>query len=486
MTIFGQGARIDTPMGRAMRAARATLRSVAFFSFFINLLALTSSVYMLQIYDRVLASRSEATLLYLTLFATACLATLAGLETVRSRLLVRLGARFDAQLSGLVFGRTLSGGRSSQSLRDLDQVRGFVTGATMLSLLDAPWMPLYIGLVYLLHPWLGHVALAGGVVLFVLGVWNERSTREPLAEAGKETAAGNHFAETSARNAEVIRAMGMLPGLAKVWRERHDFGLGLQGLASDKAATIAAVAKAVRLFLQIAVLGVGALLVIKQETTAGVMIAASIVMGRALAPLEAAIGGWRGFLGGTRVVPAAGRSDRHPGRRASADAAAHAARRAGVRVGSAGAARSTQAHGAEPEVRARARDSAWASSAPARRASRRWRAAGRRRVAAGRRRGPARRRRASRTGTASARPAASATCRRTSSCSTARWPQTSRASASAIPGRRRGGPAGRRARDDPRPARRLRHGDRRGRRQPVGRPAPAGRPGTGASMPARR
>ena len=144
--------------------------------------------------------------------------------------------------------------------------------------------------------WLGHVALAGGVILFVLGVWNERSTRGPLAEAGKEMAAGGRFAETSARNAEVIKAMGMLPGLTRVWRQWHDFGIGLQGVASDKAANIAAVAKALRLFLQIAILGVGALLVIQQQSTAGVMIAASIIMGRGLAPLESAIGGWRGFL----------------------------------------------------------------------------------------------------------------------------------------------------------------------------------------------
>jgi PrtD family type I secretion system ABC transporter len=296
MTIFGPAASVDTPIGRAMQAVRSTLGAVAFFSFFINLLALTGSVYMLQIYDRVLSSRSEATLLGLTVFAAGCLLTLAGLELVRSRLLVRMGARFDAQLSGLVFSRTLSGGRNAQGLRDLDTVRGFVTGGTMLSLLDAPWMPIYIALVYVLHPWLGHVALAGGVILFVLGVWNERSTRGPLAEAGKEMAAGARFTETSARNAEVIRAMGMLPGLTKVWRLQHDFGLGLQGVASDKAANVAAIAKALRLFLQVAILGVGAILVINQQTTAGVMIAASIVMGRGLAPLEAAIGGWRSFL----------------------------------------------------------------------------------------------------------------------------------------------------------------------------------------------
>ncbi|MBP8134594.1 MAG: type I secretion system permease/ATPase, partial [Zoogloea sp.] len=236
------------------------------------------------------------TLLYLTLFAGTCLATLAALEVVRSRLLVRLGARFDAQLSGLVFMRTLTAGRSGQSLRDLDQLRNFLTGSHILSLLDAPWMPIYIGLVYLLHPMLGHVALAGGVLLFLLALWNERDTREPLAEAGKQMAAGTQFAEISARNAEAIRAMGMLPGLTVLWRKRHDLGLGLQGLASDRAGNVAAVAKALRFFLQVAILGVGAWLVIKQECTGGVMIASSIIMGRGLAPVEAAIGGWRGFL----------------------------------------------------------------------------------------------------------------------------------------------------------------------------------------------
>lgn len=287
---------LDSPLGRALGAVRAAVRSVAFFSFFINLLALTGSVYMLQVYDRVLASGSGATLLYLTLFATACLATLALLEVVRTRLLVRVGTRFDAQLSEMVFQRTLSSGRNGQSLRDLDQLRGFVTGATSLALLDAPWIPVYVGLVYVLHPLLGHVALAGGVVLLALALWNEQATRQALAEAGREMSASNQFAEMSARNAEVVRAMGMLPGLTKVWRKRHELGIGLQGLASDRAGNVAAVAKAVRMFLQVAILGVGAWLVIQGQLTAGVMVAASIIMGRGLAPLESAIGGWRGFL----------------------------------------------------------------------------------------------------------------------------------------------------------------------------------------------
>lgn len=295
MTV-GTKARIDTPFRRAMDAAKATLRQITFFSFFINLLMLTSSVYMLQVYDRVLSSRSGSTLLYLTLFAAACLATLAALEVVRSRMLVRLGARFDAQLSGQVFDRTLSAGRNGQALRDLDALRGFLTGAQILSLLDAPWMPIYVGLVYVLHPLLGHVALLGAIILFSLGLWNERATRAPLAEAGGELAASMQFAELSARNTEAVRAMGMLPGLSAIWRKRHDLGLGLQGVASDRAANVAAIAKATRFMLQIAILGVGAWLVIQEESTAGIMIAASIVMGRGLAPVEAAIGGWRGFL----------------------------------------------------------------------------------------------------------------------------------------------------------------------------------------------
>lgn len=285
-----------TPLSRALHLVRRTLWVVFFFSFFINLLVLTSSVYMLQVYDRVLASRSLPTLLYLTIFAAACLATLAALEVVRSRLLVRMGVRVDAQLSEPAFAKTLQAGRPTQALRDVDQVRTFFAGPTMLSLLDAPWMPVYIALVYLLHPWLGHVALGGGLILIALALWNEKSTRAPLSEAARALHASSQFAETSARNSEVVRAMGMLPGLSKVWRERHDLGLGLQGVASDRAANVSAVAKAMRLFLQIGILGVGAWLVIRQESTAGVMIAASIVMGRALQPVEAAIGGWRGFL----------------------------------------------------------------------------------------------------------------------------------------------------------------------------------------------
>ena len=286
------GAGIQLP--RALQIVRRSLTVVAFFTFFINLLALTGSVYMLQIYDRVLASRNLATLTYLTLFAVGCLATLAVLEVVRSRLLVRMGVRFDAHLSEGVFRHTLLQGRSSLALKDVEQLRTFLSGPTMLALLDLPWMPLYIALVYLMHPWLGHVALSGGIVLVLLGLWNEQCTRLPLREAGHALGGSARQAELAGRNAEVVAALGMTDALARIWRRRQEVGLGLQGLASDRGANVSAVAKAFRMFLQVAILGVGAWLVILQQTTAGVMIAASIVMGRALAPLEASIGAWRG------------------------------------------------------------------------------------------------------------------------------------------------------------------------------------------------
>lgn len=291
-----QHSKQSTPLASAMAEARSLMVRVAGFSFLINLLMLVSPLYMLQVYDRVLVASSGPTLLFLTLFAVACLGTMALLELVRSRILVRMGGRLDALLSGDLFRLVLSRGYTGQFFRDLDSVRSFLTGAGTLALLDAPWVPIYIALVYVLHPWLGHVALAGAVLLFVLGWLNERATRVPLTQAGAEMAAGTQFAELSARNSDVVLAMGMLPGLRAVWRKRHAAGMRLQARASDRAGELAAVAKFLRILLQMAILGVGAYLVIDQQATGGVMIAASIVMGRGLAPVESAMGAWRGFL----------------------------------------------------------------------------------------------------------------------------------------------------------------------------------------------
>jgi PrtD family type I secretion system ABC transporter len=284
------------PLQHALDEAKRSLAHVGVFSFFVNLLMLTGSVYMLQVYDRVLAARSPYTLLYLTLVAAGALLTMSALDVVRSRLLVRIGARFDRDLSPQVFSAVLVQGTNGQPFRDMHSLRTFLTGSSMLALLDVPWTPVFLVFVYLLHPMLGHVALIGGIALFVVGLVNEASTRGPLARAGSELATSTSFAEASARNAEVVRAMGMLPGLLRVWQRRNDAGLALQALASDRAATMTATAKFLRLFLQVGILGVGAYLVIREETTAGVMIAASIIMGRALAPVESAISTWRSIL----------------------------------------------------------------------------------------------------------------------------------------------------------------------------------------------
>ena len=285
-----------SPLGRAWAIVRSSLWVVAFFSFFINLLTLTGSLYMLQVYDRVLASRSTSTLLWLTLFAASCLATMAVLDIVRSRLLVRMSMRVDAVLSDPVFASTLNEGRSGRSLRDVEQLRLFSAGPAMLNLLDAPWAPFYIAIVYVLHPWLGHVALLGGLVLIALGLWNEWVTRKPLHEASNLASASNRFAEVAARNSEAIHAMGMLRSLNHQWKKRHQASIMLHAAASDAAGHVTAAAKAFRLLLQVAILGVGAWLVILDQTTAGAMVAASIIMGRGLAPLEGAIGSWRQYL----------------------------------------------------------------------------------------------------------------------------------------------------------------------------------------------
>ncbi|MBM3395631.1 MAG: type I secretion system permease/ATPase [Betaproteobacteria bacterium] len=286
----------DSPLTDVLRRIKPSFTDVGLFSLFINLLTLTGSLYMLQVYDRVLASRSHYTLLYLTLVCVAALGVMAALDVVRSRILVRLGACFDASLAPEVFTKVLNQGGSGQPLRDMQSLRGFLTGNTIISLLDAPWSPIFLLFVYLLHPYLGHVALCGVFLLFVIAYVNDLATREPLARAGEAMASTTQYAENSARNAEVVRAMGMLPGLLRIWRGRNELGLQLQAVASDRAAVTAALAKFLRFFVQMAILGVGAYLVIEQQCTPGAMIAASIMMGRALAPVESAIGSWRSFL----------------------------------------------------------------------------------------------------------------------------------------------------------------------------------------------
>lgn len=290
-------------MREALTASRGAFAMTGVFSFFINLLMLTAPLYMLQVYDRVLTSRSESTLVALTVLAGTMLLVMGMLELVRSRILVRVGTGLDKRLGARVFlaifERSLRGakGQRSQALRDLDGLRQFLTGPGPFALFDAPWVPLYLGVVFLFHPILGLIATGGAVILFIIALLNELLTRRPLTLANAEATAAYGFAETSLRNAEVLDSMGMLDGIRKRWMAAHQKGLALQCTASDRAGTLTASSKAVRMFLQVAILGAGAALAIQQIITPGAMIAASIVMGRALAPVEQAIGHWRQFIG---------------------------------------------------------------------------------------------------------------------------------------------------------------------------------------------
>ena len=285
------------------RKSRGTLLAVLVFSFFINLLMFVGPLYMLQVYDRVLTSRSEVTLVVITILAIGLLIAYSLLEGVRSRILVRTGAAMDELMASKVFttafrGHVLRPGQPyTQSLRDLDSLREFVTGAGIIAFCDAPWVPVFIAACFLLHPWLGVVALIGALVIFALALTNELATRSILAEASGASVEANNYVSSSIRNAETVHALGMSGAMLGRWTDAHRGLLRLQARASDRAGAIMGAFKGVRMSLQVAILGVGAYLVILGELTPGAMIAASILMGRALAPVEAAVGQWKQFVG---------------------------------------------------------------------------------------------------------------------------------------------------------------------------------------------
>ncbi len=272
------------------------------FSLFINILGLTPSIYMLQVYDRVLASRNEMTLLMLTVIMLGLYVLMEVLEWVRSRVLVRISAQMDVALSTRVFTASFernllkAGGNPAQALGDLTNLRQFITGNGLFAFFDAPWAPIYLVVIFLFHPLLGFIALAGSIVLFLLGYTGNYLTKKPLAEANVHAMSANAFAGNNLRNAEVIEAMGMLPNVRERWFERQRKMLALQGQASDKAGIINNTTKFVRISLQSLILGAGALLVIEGKITPGMMIAASILMGKSMSPVELAIGSWKGFL----------------------------------------------------------------------------------------------------------------------------------------------------------------------------------------------
>ena len=286
---------------------RHTFYSLAGFSGVINVLMLAPAIYMLQVYDRALVSSNVTTLLMLTLLMIGLYTLMAILEVVRTRVLIRVGNRLDMALNRRVFTAAFernlqrTGGNPAQALQDLAQVRQFLTGSGLFAFFDAPWTPIYLFVAYLIHPLLGIVTLCGSLILVSLTWLTEIATKKPLNEANLASQISGTFANNNLRNAEVIEAMGMLPAITQRWFGSHLRILEMQTLASDRAAYISGLARFVRITLQSLILGTGALLAIEGSITPGMMIASSILSGRALAPVEQLIGAWKQLLTSRRA-----------------------------------------------------------------------------------------------------------------------------------------------------------------------------------------
>jgi ATP-binding cassette, subfamily C, bacterial exporter for protease/lipase len=288
---------------QALLGYRRVFRNVGVFSMLINLLMLVPSLYMLQVYDRVLPSRNGTTLAMLTLMMLGMYALSSALEYVRSFVVIRIGGKIDMHLNTRVYTAAFEsnlkqrGLAASQPLNDLTTIRQFVTGNGLFAFFDAPWFPVYLIVIFIFNVWLGVFALAGSALLVALAIVNERVTRRPLSEAQQLSIHSTTLATSNLRNAEVIEAMGMLPSLMKRWSLLNTGFLAQQAEASEKAALVTNVTKFVRISLQSLVLGVGALLAIDGKVSPGMMIAGSILMGRALSPLETLIAVWRQWSG---------------------------------------------------------------------------------------------------------------------------------------------------------------------------------------------
>lgn len=282
---------------------RTAFLAIGLFSGLINILMLTGSLFMLQIYDRVLPSRSVPTLLALAALVVILYLIQGVLEFIRGRVLGRIGTSLDTELGGRAFDGAISlplKGKAStdglQPLRDIDQIRGFLSGNGPAALFDLPWMPLYLIICFAFHFWIGITALAGAIILISLTLATEALTRKPSQAAVSSGSDRLMLAEACQRNIEALRAMGMIGRLRTVWQSTSDQHLVAQQRVSDIAGSLGAASRVLRMILQSAVLGVGAYLVIIQEATPGIIIASSILVSRALAPVELAIANWRGFV----------------------------------------------------------------------------------------------------------------------------------------------------------------------------------------------
>ncbi len=291
------------PVTAALRSIRHAFIGVAALSAVTNLLMLTGPLFMMQVYDRVLASRSVPTLVALSILAMGLYVFLGLLEVLRARILMQIGQRLEEQLGGPTFDAVLKlplhmskKEAISQPLRDLDQIRQFMGGQGPIAISDMPWLPVYMGILFLLHAYLGWLAVAGAVFLIVLTFASEFVLRAPMQRLAQLASSRAEFLEAGRRNAEALRAMGMTGAYSAKWNAANVHYVNEQRRTSDATNTFATTSKIFRLALQSAVLALGAWLAIYQLASPGAMIAASILTSRALAPIEQAIGQWRGFV----------------------------------------------------------------------------------------------------------------------------------------------------------------------------------------------
>lgn len=268
------------------------------FSLFINLLQLAFTIYNMLVFDKVITSNNMPSLVALTIMVILALVANVLLDVVRSRLLVRLGIQMDLDLSDSVFSRMMLDisrtpqGQSVASLRDVSVLRNYFSGAAIFSYFDLPLVPICLGLIFILHPYLGLVSLGGGVLSILLAVLAERLTRSTLDEASKMSARSSHLVSQATRNAEAIMSMSMVPGVMAKWKAFNVSVMNLQTLASQRAGLLQACIRGLRNLLQIAIYCVGAYLILTGAATAGIMIGAAIAMSKALGPIDAAVGSY--------------------------------------------------------------------------------------------------------------------------------------------------------------------------------------------------